>query len=91
MEQFDRDDFERCLDRYKDYFKSSCIMPQRMPKSELNHLRNGEFTLMHGHFMTLRMEELYKNGNINTALYLLGVVETILSSHGVLTTDKMYY
>ncbi len=91
MNTADHKDFEARLDRYKDYFKSSCIVSQEMPKSDINFLCNGGFALMHAHFLIFLAEESYENGDIKKAYYLLGVIETIFSMHKLLPTDKMCY
>ena len=81
--------YER-LSRYEAYFIEAGIPAQELPRSDDNFLRRGEFTLMHAHFLTLKAKEYICDELTEKAMYLLGIVETILSMQMLLPTERMY-
>ncbi len=90
MRKSNHEELEIRAKEYKKIFQEECIPPQELARSELNYLCNGQFALMHAHSMTLLMEKMHEDGENERAFHLLGVIETILSSHKLLTTDKMF-
>lgn len=89
MRKMDYKKFKAAINECRRILIEECKFPQELPISNISFLYKGETSLMYAHFLTYRAEEAYGKGEKERATYVLGVIETILSLNGLLSTDRM--